>query len=143
MRPVLPDTSSRFHHYYGLLGAEAADSLSIRIGGVAREISGRDRWWKRSRHRPAECRAPCEAWLVSGRRAGKSFILALIAVFLAVFPRLVLVFLDGRPPHDHDCRCGSQTVPDDLSVLPRHPDGDLESLTGLITQVIKPCVPAC
>jgi len=26
-----------------------------------------------------------EAWLICGRRAGKSFILALVAVFLAVF----------------------------------------------------------
>jgi hypothetical protein len=45
-------------------------------GSIYRECTGRDK----APEQPAE-----EAWLICGRRAGKSYILALIAVFLACF----------------------------------------------------------
>ena len=41
-----------------------------------------------------------EAWLVCGRRAGKSFVLALVAVFLACFQGLSVVPLARRARHD-------------------------------------------
>jgi hypothetical protein len=56
-------------------------------------------------------------WLVIGRRGGKSFAMALIAVFLAAFR-------DWRPklsPGDClACRGRSRTSQDPASVLPRH-----------------------
>ena len=45
-----------------------------------------------------------EAWLVVGRRGGKSFVLAVVAVFLGLLPRLAALSRPRRSRHDHDHR---------------------------------------
>ena len=50
-----------------------------------------------------------EAWLVCGRRSGKSFVLALVAVLPGMFSRLQPLSHARRARHRHDCRRRSKT----------------------------------
>ena len=59
-----------------------------------------------------------EAWLVCGRRGGKSFVLATIAVFLAAFKDWRRVFGSGRSRRHHDHCRRSSAGPRDHAVLP-------------------------
>ena len=57
-----------------------------------------------------------EGWLVCGRRAGKSFVLALIARIFGLCPRLYAVPSTRRTSHDFGSCSGSQTGPRDFSL---------------------------
>lgn len=69
-------TRGSWQAWFAFIAALFALPLTKEQGELYRECTGRD-------DVPSE--AASEAWLVCGRRAGKSFILALIAVFLACF----------------------------------------------------------
>jgi phage terminase large subunit-like protein len=76
------------------LGASCAITRRLRLGGAAWLSCSACRWTEDARAIAAQCMGLSElpeglsfneAWLVCGRRAGKSFVLALVAAYLATF----------------------------------------------------------